>query len=172
MKLSLEKIPVLGSKFWNQTGEKFVDWIMADALKGIFQNNTSGYQYASDSYKRLKARYMERTKDSKGGNKGTKVKSYFATSVISNETAFVNMVVSGRTINSLRPIHSDDTSVTVSYATDKIVTDRIIYNTPRGYDIVGLNTKNREIVRNRIIDEYKKRQIEFIPKNIVITVGK
>ena len=171
MKLNLEKIPVLGSKFWRELGGKIPFWVKDDALKGIMQDNTSGHFYKSLQYVKYKANEMRkfgRGKEKKGA--GERLSGYKAVPIESTQVNPVNMTLSGQTINGLRPISSDDTSVTMSFS----LTDagKVIGNQARGYDVVGLNDKNIELAKSLIIRELKKRQLEFIPKNIIITVGK
>ena len=171
MKLNLEKIPVLGSKFWRELGGKIPFWVKDDALKGIMQDNTSGYSYKSLQYVKYKANEMRkfgRGKEKKGA--GERLSGYKAVSIESTQVNPVNMTLTGQTINNLRPIGSDDTSVTLSFSLADA--GKVLGNQARGYDIVGLNDKNRELAKSLIIAELKKRQIEFIPKNIVIMVGK
>ena len=170
MKLNLEKIPILGSKFWKELGGKIPFWVKDDALKGIMQDNTAGHSYKSLQYVKYKANEMRkfgRGKDKKGA--GERLSGYKAVPIESTQTNPVNMTLTGQAINNLRPIGSDNTSVTMSFSPADA--GKVIGNQARGYDIVGLNEKNRELVKNLILDEYKKRQLN-IPKNIIIEVGK
>ena len=170
MKLNLDKIPVLGSKFWREIGEKVKFWIKDDALLGIMQNNTQGHSYKSAQYVKYKQNEMRkfgRGKDKTGA--GERLKDYKAVSIESTSINPVNMTLTGQAINGLRPIESNDTSVLMSYAQKDA--GKIIGNRDRDYDIVGLNKKNRELVRQEMIKEFKDKIGKNIPKNIEITIG-
>ena len=72
---------------------------------------------------------------------GDRLKGY-ATGGLSNETAFVNMRLTSKTLNSLTGINPTTDSITMSFKGTPagILTG----NRDRGYDIIGLNDKNRE----------------------------
>ena len=170
MKLKLEKIPVLGSKFWRELGGKIPFWVMDDAAKGLMQDNQQKLWYKSAQYKKYKANEMRKFgRGKKKTGKGDKLSGYKAVST-DTHTQFVNMKLTGQMLNSLGVVEEGDTYVDMSFKPEHA--GKIIGNRELGREIVGLNWKNIRKAKVEIIRELKKRQLEFIPKNITITVGK
>ena len=170
MKLHLEKIPLLGTKFWRELGGKIKFWVKGDALIGLMQNNTQGHSYKSAQYVKYKANEMRKFgRGKKKTGAGERLKAYKAVPIESTSVNPVNMILSGQTLNGLRPTESNDTSVLMSYAPKDA--GKIIGNKARNYDLVGLNNKNRELVRQEMIKEYKDN-LGKVPKNIEIHIGK
>lgn len=197
MKLNLKDIPKLGSKFWKELGGKIPGWIKADALVGLMQNNNQKMRYRSKEYTKYKANDMRRFTKGEGktfsdkegyfygktyfGNKkagfskkkgfgtGDRLKAYKGVSIESNNVAFVDLTLTGRMINSLRPTKSDDYGVLMSYGQDQV--GKILGNKMRGYDVLGLNDKNKLLTKNEIIKELKRRKEKLIPKKIDIVIG-
>lgn len=175
---------LLTADFWKKLGVgsnnciKF--WIKEDASKGIMQNNTSGYQY-SEQYAKYKANDMRRftvdyiKKNGKTGRKpgeGKRLGSStgkigYATGSLSNETAFVNMRLTGATLDGLDAKTSDENSVTMAF--NSADTQKLLGCRELGYDIIGLNTENTEKARQRIIEAYKKN-VGKMPKKVTIYV--
>lgn len=182
MKVNLKNILKLTPQFWLKVGELASNWVKTDALAGIMQNNTSGHAYRSREYMKYKANRMERFTDKtyKKGTKrispgtttkkGTKLEAFRSVSIASNDVSKVNMTLTGRTLNALAPKVSDETSVTMSF---KGIDPRLLLGNQRlGYDIIGLNDKNKAKVLGLIekkLDENIKKEIKG---KIVINIGK
>lgn len=181
MKLS-NTIFKLNPKIWLKLGELVSGWVNTDALAGIMQNNTSGHQYKSRQYVKYKSNRMERftdktykksTKNISAGSttrKGTKLEHYRSVPIASSDTSKVNMTLTGRTLNALSPKTSDESSVTMSF---KGIDPRIILgNQLRGYDITGLNDKNKVKTLDYLTKHFDDNIKKQIKGKIVINIGK
>jgi len=180
VKLITDNILDLTTQFWSEVGVEIKRLVPEDADKGIMQDNTSMHQYTSPEYVRYKKNNMRRFTTGKGQtfsdkegyffgqtyfrNKkvtakykdrdygaGKRLKGY-ATGVLSNQTSFVNMRLTSKTLNSLTGKNPTTTSITMAFKGTPagILTG----NRDRGYDIIGLNNKNREKVRQRLIKQF------------------
>lgn len=164
----------LTPQFWDETGVFIQGYVLDDCRAGIMQDNTSNHAYKSAQYQKYKANRMERFTTRKYktgyvGNKGTKLKALATVPIVSTQTNPVNMILSQRTINSLHPKASNNNGVTMAFGADK--TGILTGNRARGYDIIGLNDKNREKVRQRIIKEFNKNiKNSGAPPTIIIEV--
>ena len=89
----------------------------------------------------------------KGGvkRKGTRLKAYEGKKIESTNVAYVDMTLTGETMAGFHVKAVDPQGVTMAYNPPD--TDKIIGNRKHGYDIVGLNDKNRMLVKNEILKE-------------------
>lgn len=134
-----------------------IDKIQLDASKGRFQNNKSGLQYKSDTYKRYKANNM------KGFRTKKKLKA-FKNQSTDTHTAYVNMKLTGRTLRSMRPSGKKDVAI-ITFDRGEIV----LGNQEKGYDIYGLSNKNLDFVAKRFEKEILDRNIKkYVSKTTVI----
>ena len=169
MKLNLEKIPVLGSKFWGDLGVNIKYWILDDCLVGLFQNGKQKLWYKSEQYKKYKANdYKKFGRGEKKIGKGEKLEGYKTRNTNTN-TQFVNMILTQDMLNSLRPVDYGETYVDMEYGQEHI--GKILGGRALGREIVGLNNKNRRFIKAKMIKEYKKLIGDNLPKKIVIDVG-
>lgn len=189
-----DKIARFTPGFWLKIGGLIPNWVYEDAKRGKMQNNGQGYHYKSETYKRYKANGMKRfTKgdaklssikgkkdlffknpkaglDKKGIGTGDRLKSYKGVSIESTNTSFVDMILTGRTIKSLKPKSSDETGVVMAFGQDKAGV--ILGNAKRNYNIVGLNNNNRKKIRNIILAQLDNNLKKEIGKTIIINIGK
>ena len=166
VKLITDNILDLTTQFWDEVGDKIHDWVGDDADKGTMQDNTSNHHYTSPQYVKYKKNDMRRLTIDKGKKKGKKVTTQYKgreygagkrlkgyeTGGLSNQTSFVNMRLTSKTLNSLKPKSSTKVSVTMHF--DQTPAGILTGNRDRGYDIIGLNTINREKVRQRLIKAF------------------
>ena len=82
----------------------------------------------------------------------------------------VTMRLTGDTTLGLRPEKAYDGGVTMAF--NPRDTDKIVGNARLGYDIVGLNKVNIELVRQQIIKQFQKNKVKYLNKNIKIGVTK
>jgi len=174
VKLITDNILDLTPQFWLEIGKSIQGYVLDDCRAGIMQDNTANHSYKSPQYMKYKANRMERFttrkyKDGTVANKGTKLKSLGATSVVSTQIYPVNMILTQRTINSLHPKASTKDSVTMAFAPDK--TGLLNGNRDRGYDIIGLNDKNREQVKQKILNQFNENIRKTIAPTIIIEVS-
>lgn len=165
--MKLSDIPKLGSKFWKELGGKIPFWVKEDALKGLMQDNKRNLRYRSRQYVKYKANRFERFTN-RTGTKGTKIKAYRGMPIESNQTSFVDLTASGKMLNSLKPKNSGEDWVIMAFSPDQA--GKVIGNKRYGYNVVGLNDKNKLKVKAAMITEMKKRQLE-LPKKLVINVS-
>jgi hypothetical protein len=130
----LKAIPALPPAFWKDLGQKVVQWIREDASKGHFQNDTSDH-YRSLSYKNYKKNDM-RKKDGKRLNK------YYATSITSNETSFVNLTLTGALLKGLKVITQNAYSVTLGWISSRETIGKLLGAERYKRELRGLNEKN------------------------------
>ena len=186
VKLITDNILDLTPDFWLKVGDKIHDWVLDDCRAGIMQNNTSGHAYKSEWYKKYKANEMrkfgrtERISLNIMTKKGTRkritvdkkpgrLKGYETVPIVSTQINPVNMILTQRTINSLHPKASTKDSVTMAFAPDK--TGLLNGNRDRGYDIIGLNDKNREQVKQKILNQFDENIRKTIAPTIIIEVS-
>ena len=174
------KVPDMGKKFWKAMGEKIGGiggWVYDDGVKGLMQNNTQKHPL-SPGYKKYKDNDMKRFTDGKrlGASpfKGRALKQrkfpLVGRSLFTIGTPHVTMLLTGDTIGGLKGKKVTKNGITMSFRSKDA--PKIIGNKALGYDIVGLNTKNIRLIKVEMIKQFKKNKVKFIPKNIVINVGK
>lgn len=167
-----EKVIELTPAFWRKkVGGQVPGWIRDDAKKGIMQNNRKGLSYKSRSYVEYKRRGMRRKTDNKmlGSPRAIKTKrrkgmtkikpvrlktgkqGMAGTTIMSRQTAYVDMTLTGQTLFGLRPIAASKKGVTMAYAAKDA--GKVAGNMLRGYSIVGLNKQNIAKVKRLIIME-------------------
>ena len=172
------KIPQLTTKFWKRIGGKIPGWVFKDSQKGLMQNNRQKLPL-SKGYKKYKDHDMRRFSDNKrlgtarklkdGTTRTYKRKKFPLTgSLQSIGVPYVTMLLTGKTIRGLRQKKADKNGVTMKFQRED--TPKIIGNRRRGYDIVGLNTPNRRLIKVEIIKEFKKNKQKFLKKDIVVNV--
>ena len=139
-------------EFWVLIGEWVSNTIRADARKGIYQTDEPVKTTYSKQYAKLKANGMqEQTTNAKGKIKSEKVKSLQGVSIVSRNTSFVDMTLTGDTLNSLEISAILPNGVQVAYKPRNIW--KIVGNQRPGLNrrIVGLNKKNQNELMN-IVD--------------------
>lgn len=161
--INLSKILKLTPSWWKQLGGFIVKWIREDFAQGLFQNNKQHLAYRSKQYIKYKLNDMRRFTD------GKRLKSHYGDPIASRQTTYVDMTLTGKLKKGLRPRSSTSNSVTMGY--DPADAPKILGNKKYGRDVVGLNDKNKRLVKVALIKEFKKNQIEVIPKNININIS-
>ena len=145
------------AKVMTKLAQDAIDKIQSDANKGQFQNNKSGFQYKSNTYKKYKANSM------RGFRTGKKLKAY-ANQSTDTRTSFVNMQLTGRTLNGMRASGRTDTAI-ITFDRGEIV----LGNQKRGYDIYDLSNKNQEFIAERFGKELLDKNIKkYVSKTITI----
>jgi hypothetical protein len=183
---NLIKIP---KAYWLQIGELVSGWVQKDARAGIMQDNTQGHQYSTE-YAKRKATGMYRTttgegktfsdkegyffgkthfQNKKAKGQGERLKGYWKALPTSRDVSKVTMELTGLTLNGLHP--KDETEISVTMAFPPASTKLLLGNKARGYDIIGLNTKNRDRVKAKIIQQLDENLRKQIGKKIVINIG-
>ena len=157
------------SSIMSKIGLKEKELIRKDSLEGIGQDGRKWGIYLSQTYVKYKSNWMNRFTD-KRGNKGTKLKTYQGQAIVSNQTSFVNMTLTGQMANGLHIESVKDNEVTMSYLPKDA--GKIIGNEDLGRVVVGLNDKNQEIIKDEIIKYLNKNIDEWAREDIVINVGR
>ena len=176
----MDKVPFMGVKFWKAISKKIGGtgkWVYKDGEKGLMQNNTQKHRL-SPQYKKYKDNDMNRFTDGKrlGASpfKGRSLKTrkfpLVSRSLHTIGTPHVTMILTGDTIGGLHGEKFKRDGMTMAFELKD--SDKITRNKARGYDITGLNTKNIRLIKVEMIKQFKKNKVKFIPKNIVINVGK
>lgn len=177
------KVPFMGKKFWNAIGNKIGGiggWVYRDGEKGLMQNNTQKHPLSTE-YKKYKDKDMRRLDGKRlgdtvslagGGTKTLKRRRFplVGAPLFTIGKPYVTMLLTGDTIGGLRGTKATKDGVTMLFRPRDTI--KITSNRARGYDIVGLNTKNIRLIKVEMIKQFKKNKVKFIPKNIVINVGK
>lgn len=180
---NIAKLPVLGKAFWKGIGNSvggvggLVD---KDCAKGIMQNGTSKHPL-SLKYRKYKANDMRRFSDGKrlGDARQTpdgmityKTRKYpiIGKSLKDIGKSYVTMRLTGESVAGLKPVKSTKDSVTMSFTrgSEKVLGNAVRHN----YDIIGLNKKNIELVRQQIIKKFRENKVKFLNKDIKIGVTK
>ena len=155
--------------FWVKVGSWAVNQIRSDAQQGIFQTDEPVKTTYSKQYAELKANRMQtQGKDVKGKSKPEKVKSLKGVSIVSSNTSFVDMTLTGQTLRGLKITETTPNGVQVSFNIRDLW--KIVGNQKPGLNrrIVGLNKKNREalikIEDNQVSQAIKK---DFVGKTTI-----
>lgn len=157
----------LTKKFWADVGNKIAVWVQRDTSKGIFQNDTQGLHYLSSQYTDYKSRGFA------AKSRPGKIKPYYAVST-DRTTSFVNMMVTGELMKSLKVKDSTELGVTMKYGhggkyglnLNKIEGNRIY-----GREVMGLNTENQKKVKAEIEKAVDKNLRRWAKEEIKINVG-
>ena len=174
----MNKVPFMGAKFWKAIAKKIggKGWVYKDGERGLMQNNTQKHPL-SPGYKKYKDKDMRRLDgkrlgDTIQGGRTLKQRKFplVGRSLATIGTPYVTMILTGDTIQGLHGTKAKKDGITMSFRPRDA--PKIIGNKARGYDIVGLNTKNIRLIKVEMIKQFKKNKVKFIPKNIVINVGK
>lgn len=164
IKRQLEKALNLDAQFWrNEIGFKILKKEPPkDAKIGLMQDNKQKLPYHSKQYMRYKANGMKRFTD------GKRLKSYVGLPIVSKQTSFVDMTLTGRMWKGLFVKKADKFSVTMSF--DPADKGKIIGNRKYGREVVGINDKNKALVENRIRKKLSKNMRQVFGKVIKVRV--
>jgi hypothetical protein len=166
-------------------GLKEKELIEIDSLRGVGQDKagSSMGQYKSEQYKKYKANYMNRFTNKAGRQKtvkgqtiegkyrittGGKLKAYQGQPIASNETAFVNMTLTGQMAKGLHVKSSAENMVEMSYLAKDA--GKIYGNSLLGRQVVGLNDKNIEAIKFLVMSELSKGIDEWAKEDVRITI--
>jgi hypothetical protein len=141
-------------EFWVLIGEWVSNTIRADARKGIYQTDEPVKTTYSPQYAKLKANGMqEQTTNAKGKTKSEKVKSLQGVSIVSRNTSFVDMTLTGQTLRGLKITETFPNGVQVSFNIRDLW--KIVGNQKPGLNrrLVGLNNKNMKRLQELFINE-------------------
>jgi hypothetical protein len=176
---------------WNEVGTYANSLIQNDMAEGIFQTpgGSSNKPTYNPQYAKYKANEMRRfgrtkiktnsgieykgrvkagTNKKTGATTGQRLKGYYGQPIESTNTSFVDMTVTGRLKKSLRVRSRTSNSVTSGYDPENSM--KILGNQEKyGRIIVGLNDKNIELVKNRIL-MILKRKLQDLPKQINVNI--
>ena len=83
-------------------------------------------------------------------------------------TPYVTMMLTGDTMRGLKPEKPTKDGVTMAFNPKDSV--KIWGNQQIGYNVVGLNRVNIELVRQQIIKEFNKNKVKYLNKDIKIGV--
>lgn len=159
MKLNSDKIIELTPIFWKNLGDKKIKVaVRKDMENGVMQNGKSNLKYKSAQYKKYKANDMKRFTD------GKRLKNMYAQTIESNQTGFVDMTLTGHTKRGLKVKRANKTGVEMGF--DSSDAKKIIGNQERGYDIVGLNEKNIDMVKEEILKQFDRNTSKLKDINI------
>uniref|UniRef100_A0A6M3JXB9 Uncharacterized protein n=1 Tax=viral metagenome TaxID=1070528 RepID=A0A6M3JXB9_9ZZZZ len=154
--------------FWRKVGAFAVKWIREDTQKGIFQNDMRHDTYRSAQYKKYKQNDMRRftkgkklgygraTQSSRSGGsvqstvQGTRLKAYAGKSIASNQTSFVNMLLTGDLLKGLKTRTADNSSVTIAY--DSADAGKLLGNEKYGRAMRTLRPANIDKVASLVSD--------------------
>jgi len=189
----------LPKTFWMKLGKKIAILVRGDAEKGIFQNDAKNLQYLSQQYKKYKANDMRRfttgegeiftdasgyffgttyfrakkagVSKKKGFGTGQRLKAYYGKSIKSREVGFVNMKVTGKLLDSLKPVKAIPFGVTMGFSPSFDNPEKLYGNERYGRVLVGLNKKNTDIVLDIITGQIDKNLRDWAKEDININVG-
>jgi len=136
-------------------GELAIQLIRKDMEKGIFQNDTSKHKY-SETYARYKKNDMRKFgRGKKKIGKGERLKPYKGVSIVSNETRFVNLILTGNLRDRIK-------------ATDIENGARVLFDSKDTGKILGALDLKRDIVnlRKTNIDKVSEFLVNNLPDDI------
>ena len=149
--MKAQDLAVFTKGFMDETAEIMAGRIVLDADDGKFQNNKKKLKYKS-------AEYKLRKKASKAGKKGVPTDT---------ETSFVNMRLTGDTLNRIKGIGTKN-GFAITYANGEIVEG----NAKRGYDLYGLSNKNMSYLATHLENEIERKILIYEAQDETINLGK
>ena len=149
--MKAEDVAMFSRRFMNELGAIMKDRIILDADEGKFQNNKKKLKYKSADYKMRK----------KTGKIPTKSSS------ADTQTSFVNMRLSGDTLNRMQSVVTNK-GFDITYSNGEIV----LGNANRGYDLYGLSNKNFAFLANQMEGELQRKIRLYEAADIEINLGK
>jgi len=188
--INFDRIVRFSQRFWIKVGSELVKRIRADAGQGKFQTDEPHKATYSPGYARLKERrFKHATKRryavnqggmeygqkevfrKKNGRKGERYSAYKGVSIVSTNTSFVDMTVTGQTLRGLHVKESSNKNVLLSYQTKDAA--KIIGNQERGLNrrLVGLNRKNQKVVEEMIISAIQEAVVKEIVGKTTININ-
>lgn len=149
-------------------GDRETQLIEKDARAGKTQNPSGSKTspYKSESYKANKKRGMKR-KTNRTGSIGTLYAGYI--SVRSTETSFKNYTLTTMMWRRLHIKNPKVNEVTVEY--DEGDSGKVLGAREAGDELVGLNNKNINVVKDMIITKMNKGLVKWARKDINLVVG-
>lgn len=155
--------------FWVKVGSWVVNQIRSDAQQGIFQTDEAVKTTYSKQYAELKANRMQtQGKDAKGKSKPEKVKSLKGVSIVSTNTSFVDMTLTGQTLRGLKVTETMPDGVQVAFNIRDLW--KIVGNQKPGLNrrLVGLNNKNMKRLQELFINEVATQVAKnFVGKTVL-----
>ena len=158
----ISNIVKLTDGFWKKIGGMIPAWVYEDCINHLMQNNGKNYHYRSQEYVKLKSNQMR-------GKDGNRSKSLKGIGIDSTDTSAVNMVLTGRTVKSLHTKATSPESLTMAFGMDKA--GIILGNKRHGYDVTGLNDKNKAKIKQFILKQFNENERKELEKKVVITIG-
>lgn len=189
--LDLDQAIIIPKAFWTSLGTWIANTIRAEAQQGIFQTDEPYKKDYNVDYARLKERrFTYKTKNRyvineggmeyagqgkervkiKNGRKGQRLKQFEGVSISSTNTSFVDMTATGQTLRSLKILEVTNNGVTLTFNPRDIW--KIIGNQKPGLNrrLVGLRRKNREKVRDMIVEKIQDQLIKKIVGKTTINI--
>ena len=111
--------------------------------------------------------YKKSGVDTSSGS-GQRLKAYYGRSIASREIGFVNMILTGDLMKGLKPKKWDNYSVTMGF--NSVDAGKILGGQKYDREVMGLNTENRDLVKQEIIKEFDRNQIEWRKEPINIYI--
>jgi Pyruvate/2-oxoacid:ferredoxin oxidoreductase gamma subunit len=145
--IDFEKAVEFDDFFFNYIGRHIMHEIPLDSSKGLMQNDKSGLQYRNKRYVREKGKGIASPRQ------------------ISNQTAFVNMILTGDMFRNMT-VTPTDKSVEIAY--NERDTNKILNALDYGYDITTLNQKNLDWVATEIAERISDNIVKQVNKDIEI----
>ncbi|OGU83148.1 MAG: hypothetical protein A2W11_13105 [Ignavibacteria bacterium RBG_16_35_7] len=186
---NLTNILKLKTSDWSRMLKLCIQWIQADFKVGKMQDGKSNLQYLSEQYKKYKASGMRRlTKSGKAkafdpsgdyrGNrlygkrkataKGRRVSGFYAKSIESTNTAFVDMTLTGNLKKGLHVKAVTEQGGTIGYEPSDA--KKLEGNRRYGREVVGLNEENQEKLKKEIIEIFQKNAQTILVKDVKIQI--
>ena len=162
----------IDAKYMEVLGKRAIDMVEKDAWKGISQapDGRKFGSYRSKSYIKQKSRYMKRLTNRRGA-KGSNLKAVASgQSVISNQTSFVNEILTGRMLRDMSLRNARNNYVEVHFMPKD--TGKILGAQRLGREVVGLNNKNVELLQKDIVKYLDGNIQRWAKEDIVINIGK
>jgi len=163
-------IPKITRGLFKQAAEKAKSLIILDASKGKFQNDKSGFSYASPenpySYVRYKARSMRKYgRGLKKTGRGDRIKGFKGKS-LDTTTSFVNMKLTGETLRRISAKSIKD-GFKLVFANGDIIEG----NAERGYVLADLRDKNYRVIEDMIGRQLDKNINAYTVKAETFEIG-
>ena len=189
--LNFDRLVKFNEAFWKKLGSAVITWIRTDAGQGVFQTDephkkTYNTDYARLKERRFKAVTKRRYKNVDGGmeyagqgvervrikdgRKGQRLGQYQGVSIVSTNTSFVDMTVSGQTLRGLHIADSTPKSVTLSYQPRDLW--KIVGNQRPGLNrrLVGLRAKNFNKLKDMFMQDISNKIIKDIVGRTTINI--
>lgn len=159
--LNIESLLNYDSSFMKKViGKLVIKEVRKDMANGLMQNNKQKLPYKSNTYAEYKRRGMERKTD------GKRLKAFRGQSISSRQTKHVDMTLTGKTKSGFGVKSAAVNLLVMAFRSRDA--KKVKGNQKHGYDLIGLNDKNKRLIVDELLKGFKDKG--KVRKRVVVNV--